>query len=89
MHSEGVAKAAYAGDVLRFLLVVALFAAVVYGLLWLAERRRLGGAGSGRPQLRPPLRRQQPPQRRQVAPDDDEDFLRWLDRKRKKDSPDQ
>jgi len=68
-------------------LVVALFAGLVYAVMWSLERRRAGGSGTGasggastrRNPLRPPSR----PQSRQVAPDDDEDFLRWLDRKRK------
>ncbi len=74
--------APYSGDVLKFVLVVALFAAVVYAVMWSIERRRGGGSSSPAPRrnpLRPPSR----PQTRQVAPDDDEDFLRWLDRKRK------
>ena len=66
---------------LKFLLVVAVFAALVYALMWAIERRRAGGSGA-RPS-RP--RRTQGPPPKQVAPDDDEDFLRWLDRKRRKD----
>ena len=72
---------------LKFLLVVLLFAAAVYALMWALERRRVRGPGSA-----PPtggrlgrLGRQARPQTRQVAPDDDEDFLRWLDRKRRRD----
>ena len=64
------------------MLVVLLFAAVVYAVMWSIERRRGGGSAQGSPRgnpLRPPSR----PRTRQVAPDDDEDFLRWLDRKRK------
>jgi hypothetical protein len=73
--------------VLRFLLVVLLFAALVYALMWTIERRRtLGGGGGGRPALRP-KRRPRGPAPRQVAPDDDEDFLRWLERKQRKDRP--
>ncbi len=55
----------------KFLLVVLLFAAAVYGLFWLLERRRSGA-----------LRRPRPtkPRPRTVAPDDDEDFLRELGR---------
>ncbi|HET6563522.1 MAG TPA: hypothetical protein VFG72_16765 [Marmoricola sp.] len=68
----------------RFVIVVLLFAGVVYALLWALERRRAaggrtGGRGSGRTVRRPK------PQTRQVAPDDDEDFLRWLERKQRKD----
>ena len=72
---------------LKFLLVVAVFAALVYALMWALERRRIGGStgGSGRAPRAP--RRNQGPTARQVAPDDDEDFLRWLERKRRKDSP--
>jgi hypothetical protein len=70
--------------VLKFLLVVALFAALVYALMWSLERRRAAGAGGASGSL--PFRRPQRPQTRQVAPDDDEDFLRWLERKRRKDS---
>ena len=70
---------------LKFVLVVLVFAALVYALMWAIERRRAGGS-SPRPS-RP--RRQPKPQVRQVAPDDDEDFLRWLERKRRKDSPEQ
>ena len=69
---------------LKFLLVVALFAGVVYALMWTIERRRAAGPGAERP-ARPRTPR---PAARPTAPDDDEDFLRWLDRKRRKDSPD-
>ncbi len=69
---------------LRFLLVVLLFAALVYALMWTLERRR--ALGGGRPAARP-KRRPRGPAPRQVAPDDDEDFLRWLERKRRKDQP--
>ena len=73
---------------LKFLLVVAVFALLVYALMWALERRRTGGhdGGTGRTPRAP--RRGPGPPARQVAPDDDEDFLRWLDRKRRKDSPD-
>ena len=70
---------------LKFLLVVAVFAALVYALMWALERRRAGGSAA-----RPSRTRRNPgTPGRQAAPDDDEDFLRWLDRKRRKDSPDQ
>ena len=69
------------------MLVVALFAGLVYAVRWSIERRRAAGSGgdSGgtQPPRRNPLRPPTRPQTRQVAPDDDEDFLRWLDRKRK------
>ncbi len=67
---------------LKLLLVVAMIAGLVYALMWTIERRRAaryGGTGT--------KRRERRPQTRQVAPDDDEDFLRWLERKRRKDSP--
>jgi hypothetical protein len=73
--------------VLKFVLVVALFAGLVYAVMWAIERRRAAGSGGdagGTPSpRRNPLRPPSRPQTRQVAPDDDEDFLRWLDRKRK------
>lgn len=72
----------YPGRVLKFLLVIALFAAVVYLLMWTIERRRAARAGGSGPSSFGPR-----PSARQVAPDDDEDFLRWLERKRRKDSP--
>jgi len=70
--------------VLKVLLVVAVFAVVTYAVLRLLERR----SGPGSPSTaggRPGPRGMKP---RPVAPDDDEDFLRWLDRKRRKDPPD-
>ena len=70
----------------KFVIVVLLFAGVVYALLWALERRRAArrGQGKGTPGSGPGLRRPRP-QPRQVAPDDDEDFLRWLERKQRKD----
>ncbi len=63
---------------LKVLLVVALFAVATYLLIRVIERR-----GVARP-----VRRSQPrPQPRPVAPDDDEDFLRDLERKRKRKHP--
>ena len=62
---------------MRFLLVVILFAVATYFLVRLMQDRGLT------PQQRPkpkPKRPTTPP--RIVAPDDDEDFLRYLDRKR-------
>jgi hypothetical protein len=71
--------------VLKLLLVVAVFALVTYAMFRLLERRSGSGsaptAGGG-----PSRSRGTAP--RPVAPDDDEDFLRWLDRKRRKDPPD-
>jgi hypothetical protein len=63
--------------VLKFLVIVALFAVTVYFVTRLLQQR---GAGGRRPQLQ--RRRPQPPPRVQ-GPDDDEDFLRDLDRKRR------
>ncbi len=71
---------------LKFVLAVALFAAAVYGLMWALEKRRAGRRGSGGPGGGGVRRRPGGPPQRPVAPDDDEDFLRWLDRKRKRDS---
>jgi hypothetical protein len=72
--------------VLKFLLVVVLFAVLTYAAFRVIERRGLSGspAPSNRPSSRPRPRRPAP---RPVAPDDDEDFLRGLDRKRRKDPP--
>ncbi|MCD4524109.1 MULTISPECIES: hypothetical protein [unclassified Nocardioides] len=62
---------------LKFLLVVAIFAVAVYLVTRLAQQR---GAGT-----RPTLPRRRPPAAppRVIGPDDDEDFLRDLDRKRR------
>jgi hypothetical protein len=60
--------------VLKVLLVVAIFALLTYGLIRVIERRGLA---------RGTKRRSAPP-RRPVAPDDDTDFLRDLDRLRKR-----
>ncbi|MGZ4438282.1 MAG: hypothetical protein ACXVW6_11605 [Nocardioidaceae bacterium] len=63
----------------KFVLVVIVFAVLVYGVLRLLERRRAArstrAAGPGRTSG---------PQRRILAPDDDEDFLRGLNRRRKR-----
>ncbi len=64
----------------KFLLVVIVFAALVYTFFWLIERRRTGTPGT-RPRSAP-----KPPPRT-LAPDDDEDFLRDLNRRNKR--PDQ
>ncbi len=68
---------------LKLLLVVVLFAALTYAALRVIERRGAPGSSTGRtgPRTRGPAPRP-------VAPDDDEDFLRWLDRKRPKDPQD-
>ena len=72
---------------LKFLLVVAVFAALVYAFMWALERRGVAGSTSGSAKGVSRPRRPTRPETRQVAPDDDEDFLRWLERKRRKDSP--
>ena len=64
----------------KFLLVVIVFAALVYTFFWLIERRRASTSGAGH---RPTPK----PQPRTVAPDDDEDFLRDLNRRNNR--PDQ
>ena len=61
----------------KFLLVVIVFAALVYAVFWLIERRRGGAPSTGR---RTPPR----PTPRSVAPDDDEDFLRDLNRRNRR-----
>lgn len=65
---------------LKFLLVVAIFAAVTY----FVTRKLQEHADT--PVQRRPSRPSAPP--RQVAPDDDEDFLRDIDRKRRRNPPD-
>jgi hypothetical protein len=58
--------------VLKVLLVVIIFAALVYWLISTLDRRRVSG---------PPRPERRPDPTRQVAPDDDEDFLRSLRRR--------
>ncbi len=60
---------------LKFLLVVVLFAVATYLLIRVIQRRGILPPSTGRPS--------RPAPRRMVAPDDDEDFLRDLDRKRR------
>ncbi len=62
--------ATYSGGVLKFLVVVILFAVIVYLTVKAIERR-----GVAPQPKRPPAR--------PVAPDDDPEFLRDLERKRK------
>jgi hypothetical protein len=62
----------------KAVLLVALFALVVYGVLRLLETRR------ARRRPGPPSR----PTRRSVAPDDDLDFLRDLEQKRRREERD-
>ncbi len=64
---------------LKFLVVVIVFAAVTY-LVTRALQNRGPGGRPGLPRPKAPRRPSTPP--RPVAPDDDEDFLRDLDRKR-------
>ena len=59
---------------LKFLLVVIVFAAAIYLAVRVIQQR-------GMMPDKPVLPKRQPP-RKMVAPDDDEDFLRDLDRKR-------
>jgi hypothetical protein len=61
----------------KILLVVLVFAALVYTVFWLIERRRAGSRAFRR---RTPPR----PQPRAVAPDDDEEFLRDLNRRKRR-----
>ncbi|KAA1428347.1 hypothetical protein [Nocardioides antri] len=63
---------------LKFLVVILVFAAVTY-LVTRALQERGPGNRPGMPRPKP-KRPSTPP--RPVAPDDDEDFLRDLDRKR-------
>ncbi len=76
---------AYIGGV-KFLLVVIIFAAVVYFLVRLAQRGLpwggSGGNGSGGQPRGPRRPRPSTPPRVQ-GPDDDPDFLREIDRKRR------
>lgn len=60
---------------LKFLLVVALFALATYLTTRVIQRRGILPPSTGR------THRSAPP--RMVAPDDDEDFLRDLERKRR------
>lgn len=64
----------YAGGMLRLVVFLAFFAAVVYATFWLIEQRSQGGGGKPGGRLLP---------RGPVGPDDDEDFLRELDRKQR------
>ena len=64
----------------KFLLVVIVFAALVYGVFWLIERSRAGT----RQRRRPSSGSGGPAPRRPVGPDDDEDFLRDLNRRQRR-----
>ena len=65
---------------LRFLIVVIVFAAATYLVVRMLQERGLTPSKSPQAKKRRPPRPAKPP--RMVAPDDDEDFLRDLDRKR-------
>jgi hypothetical protein len=62
----------------KAVLIVALIALVIYALLRLWEKRKAAR------QPRPPQHPQAPGSRRVIAPDDDADFLRDLERKRRR-----
>jgi hypothetical protein len=64
--------------VLKVLFVVAIFAIVTYGLVRVIERRGVAPRGRG------PVNRGPRPKPRPLGPDDDPDFLRNLERKRKR-----
>lgn len=64
----------------KFLLVVIVFAALVYAFFYLVERARAGRSATPRGTTGRPTPRV-------VAPDDDEDFLRDLNRRNRR--PDQ
>jgi hypothetical protein len=66
----------------KAVLIVALFALLVYGALVLLERLRSRRNNSRRPGRTPPSA----PPRRMVAPDDDPDFLRDIDRRLRDDN---
>ncbi len=70
---------------MKFLLVVIVFAAAVYLLVRMLQDRGLPDRGRGAGGLAGPPRRPRPPGPPSVkGPDDDEDFLRDLDRERRK-----
>ena len=59
------------------MLVIVLFAAIVYGLFWLVERR------GKRKRARTQVQKRTPP-KRTLGPDDDEAFLRELEQRRRR-----
>ena len=61
----------------KILLVIVVFAAIVYGIFWLLERRR-------RRKFPRPATGRAVPRKRTLGPDDDEDFLRELERRRRR-----
>lgn len=60
---------------IRFVFLLLLLAAVLYGFFWAIDRRNTGGESSGPARPLPPG---------PVGPDDDEAFLRDLDRERRR-----
>ena len=60
---------------IRFVFIILLLAAVLYGVFWAIDRRNTGGESSG------PAR---PLPKGPVGPDDDEAFLRNLDIERRR-----
>jgi len=64
------------GNVIRFVLLLLMLAAVLYGVFWAIDRRNTNGGESSDPAPRLP--------RGPVGPDDDEAFLRDLDRERRR-----
>ena len=60
---------------IRFVFLLLLLAAVLYGLFWAIDRRNTGGESSGPAKRLPPG---------PVGPDDDEAFLRNLDLERRR-----
>ena len=70
---------------IRFVFVVLLFAAMVYLLVRLLDRRSFGGGGKAA--HGPTMRGPKTPPPRTIAPDDDEQFLRDLDKRRKEQNP--
>jgi hypothetical protein len=65
----------YPGRVIRFVVLLMLLAALLYGLFWAIDRRNSGGTGSAPAQPKP---------RGPVGPDDDEAFLRDLGREQRR-----
>jgi hypothetical protein len=61
----------------KFLLVIVTFAAVVYTLFWLVERRHLKKSA-------PPRTSRPASYERGLGPDDDEEFLRQLEQRRRR-----
>jgi FtsZ-interacting cell division protein ZipA len=64
----------------KILLVIAVFAVMVYGLFWLIERRRAKKAGKTTGRNTGP----RTPPTRTLGPDDDVEFLRQLEQRRRR-----